>query len=564
MCWEHPRPGLSRWVSIDFASPTEGYAVTATGLIAQFVNGQWRALRAGDGSVLKKVWSMPGEAWFVGEQGRVLRYVNNAFVSIPSGTTDALNAVFGFSSTDVWVVGDNGRVLHWDGVALGAVTSGTSGNLLSVWGPHASFVVAVGRQGTIVRYNGIGWAAFPTRPAGTTTGDVFTIVHGRSDTDFVVDADNNGPWRFNGSTWTPLTGSALGTLDLKVLADGTVWGVGYSGSIVAWNSSGGANLTTGTANDLYGIAFQGSTLWAVGVNGEWLTRSGSTVTRRGARDWPTLGAMGNLGGGLVALGQLGVGLRRTDAGWLEFDAGIGSADVIGGCEHPTGGLVALGRSSVFYVSPTAGTSTLPDAGLAMEQVVCSSSGAVWGRNATTAVSLLTSPAAPAWTPLPFFSALALAPRPTTNQVWLFGGTQLSGSSYAPTVSLADPGGSSVLTILGPVQSGRSEYTSGFAPTAQSVLAARTFWIDAITLDGGVSPGPSPGAVFSYGSTPSHGPVVLGRNGFGTMLTATMLFGSDGGQLNAEQSLPLSLTRVVCQGSTCWLYGEQGAIARRAF
>src|SRR5262249_34224771 len=88
--------------------------------------------------------------WAVGAAGTILHWNGAAWSPSASGTTAALEDVWGSASTDVWAVG-NGAILHWDGAIwsnvvadLGPTLTTTSLDERRVWGTSATDVWAVG------------------------------------------------------------------------------------------------------------------------------------------------------------------------------------------------------------------------------------------------------------------------------------------------------------------------------------------------------------------------------------------------------------------------------------
>jgi len=81
------------------------------------------------------------------------------FLLQTSGSTSALNAVWGSGTSNVWAVGASGTILGWDGIAWGSHTSGTTNSLSGIWGSNANRVWAVGTSGTILMWNGLIWVS---------------------------------------------------------------------------------------------------------------------------------------------------------------------------------------------------------------------------------------------------------------------------------------------------------------------------------------------------------------------------------------------------------------------
>ena len=68
----------------------------------------------------------------------------------PGDTVFSLRGVGGAGPNDVWAVGDNGTIVHWDGQVWLTFPSGTKQRLLAVWGSGAHDVWAVGYDSTIL------------------------------------------------------------------------------------------------------------------------------------------------------------------------------------------------------------------------------------------------------------------------------------------------------------------------------------------------------------------------------------------------------------------------------
>jgi uncharacterized protein YjbI with pentapeptide repeats len=126
------------------------------------------------------------EAWYaVGSAGTIILGdgLQGHWSIQTSGTTVALNAIWGTSTADLWVVGNGGTILHSVGNQLWSKeTSGTTANLVGVWA-IGSDVYAVGAGGLILHSTGNGsWTAEASGTSqslravwGTSAHDVWVV-----------------------------------------------------------------------------------------------------------------------------------------------------------------------------------------------------------------------------------------------------------------------------------------------------------------------------------------------------------------------------------------------------
>ena len=82
----------------------------------------------------RAAWGYDEHLWAVGEKGTIAHYDGASWTFAESGTTSALNAVFGLAPNDIWAVGEDGTALHFDGAEWAAVATGHDGTLRAVWG----------------------------------------------------------------------------------------------------------------------------------------------------------------------------------------------------------------------------------------------------------------------------------------------------------------------------------------------------------------------------------------------------------------------------------------------
>jgi hypothetical protein len=221
------------------------------------------------------------------------------WTSRTSGTLNFLQGVT-WSGTQFVAVGENGTILTSpDGIAWISRTSGTSNHLFGVtWSGTQSQFVAVGRNGNTITSPG----TILTSPDGITwtpqNSGVFSSLFGVtwSGTQFVAVGANTSLNTVltspDGVTWTLHAPAASPTLRLNsVIWSGTQFvAVGKdngpcSCGIILTSANGIAwtTLTSGTSDDLLGVAWSGAQFVAVGGAGTgviFTSPDGATWTRQ--------------------------------------------------------------------------------------------------------------------------------------------------------------------------------------------------------------------------------------------------------------------------------------------
>ncbi len=158
--------------TFDFFQPTVGVSFEILAGWGSAANDVW-AVGSGDETGQRQPGTAPGASIF--------HWDGTAWTQNISGLNSALNAIWGFSSTDIWTVGWNGLIAHWDGVTWTPVPSGTTERLDGIWGSAANDVWAVGASGTILHWDGTSWTQHPS----STLNDLHA-VWGSSPTDIWI------------------------------------------------------------------------------------------------------------------------------------------------------------------------------------------------------------------------------------------------------------------------------------------------------------------------------------------------------------------------------------------
>src|SRR6478609_5675115 len=83
--------------------------------------------------------------------------------SVPTGTTQNINGIWGTSASDVWAVGWT-VVRHYDGTSWTSFPISANTIAFGVWGTSPSNVWLVGMDGTPLHYDGANFTRGPALP----------------------------------------------------------------------------------------------------------------------------------------------------------------------------------------------------------------------------------------------------------------------------------------------------------------------------------------------------------------------------------------------------------------
>jgi len=185
-----------------------------------------------------------GSVFFGGSNATVLRYDGTAFgaLATPGPAAATVFGVWAAAEDDVYAVGSldgkNGFVWHYDGTAFGAVPldgslplgeNGATPGLFKVWGTSARNVWVVGANGVVLR--GSAADGFELVRAGGT--DTLFTVHARGAEVVMVGGSSSGViLAAEDDALVDETPPGAPLLQgVSVAADGSVWAVGYGGSV---------------------------------------------------------------------------------------------------------------------------------------------------------------------------------------------------------------------------------------------------------------------------------------------------------------------------------------------
>lgn len=275
-CWEHPRPQGADLYAVWVAPDQTVYAAGRGGAIVRGSGVTWASLESGTRSNINALWGFSNSDIWAATNDSVLHW-NGSKWSIDMTLADSdptgFYGIWGSSPSDIWLVGATGVIQHFDGTSWKKDSFVFAGRMLwGVWGSGPNDVWIVGAPGVALHNTGAGWAAVDAKTTselrqvwGTGPGDVWAV--------------GNAIRRWNGTQWvvaeagltTPVIDAVWGT------GPNAVWGIS-SNRIVRWNGVQWTPPTTlpGVAY-FSGIGGAGTTAWAVGKygalakfeNGDW-------------------------------------------------------------------------------------------------------------------------------------------------------------------------------------------------------------------------------------------------------------------------------------------------------
>ena len=180
------------------------------------------------------VWgSSPDDVWYVGgapgrNEGVILR--DDGATVTDSGFTATASATFfkahGFAADDVWFVGQQGRTVRYDGQSATTPPTGTPLPIMGIHGQDRDHLYAVGgvADGVMLAWDGARWV--DETPAGTPQ---MIAVWATGEDEAYAAGYNGHLYRREAGVWAPIAPAAPTYQDLHALwvdETGGVWVVG--------------------------------------------------------------------------------------------------------------------------------------------------------------------------------------------------------------------------------------------------------------------------------------------------------------------------------------------------
>jgi photosystem II stability/assembly factor-like uncharacterized protein len=161
------------------------------------------------GDALRALWGTEAAVLAIGEGGTILRSTDHggAWVTVSSGTTRHLNAIWGSAEGDLWIAGDEQTILRSTdgGVSWQLASPPAVGNLAAIWGSDPHDVYFAGGAGQLLHTDDHGRSFATLRPLGD-TDEQLTAVWGSAADDLYVTGDRGSvlATQDHGQHWTTL------------------------------------------------------------------------------------------------------------------------------------------------------------------------------------------------------------------------------------------------------------------------------------------------------------------------------------------------------------------------
>jgi cysteine-rich repeat protein len=272
------------WTSIDLSEPDNAVlndvTITSLGIYTVgnnggiYLNGNLQTGLQDITEDLHGVWDGSGKFFVVGDGGKIYRETSARWEHV-GPTVAPLKGIWG-SANIKFVVGAAGTILrstNTQGRDWSPMDSGTTQALNSVWGSSGNNVFAVGDNGTIRRFDGNDWTPIPS-PTPDHLRSVWVSDDGDADdTDEVVfvlsrstTSQSNQIWHRDGTTWTsmPLPPGTVGLQKLRGTKRNDIFAVGTSGQVLHYDGVAWAPIRTGTLSTFRGLWLTSDRVLVVG------------------------------------------------------------------------------------------------------------------------------------------------------------------------------------------------------------------------------------------------------------------------------------------------------------
>ena len=284
-----PQSGVQT-LEIRAVNPTTGERVVFAVVNATAVApARWRVIETAPvGFGFGDIWGSPGsgQVHMSGPRdGTISLFDGATWQQLPSNTTNGINALFGFSNTEIYAVGGN---------FAGSVS--------------------------VLRFDGTSWSQMPNVPQDAFATDVW----GTSPTDLLVTRVETSVMRFDGDKWTVSQTPATGRLEsVWGFSSNDVYAVGGMGNILHFDGTSWVRMSSGTdigLNDIWGPGPRD--VFAVGGAGTVVRFSGETWTRMETGTTKHLFAVwGTSSHDVMAVGEDGTILHFDGTMWRSLESG---------------------------------------------------------------------------------------------------------------------------------------------------------------------------------------------------------------------------------------------------
>ena len=305
--WAQPSTGLAfaNYYGIFGTSGSDVWTVGGLGSTAHRTGSRWTRPAVNAAVNFTGVWgSSPSNYYATANNGIAYHFNGSSWsqIGLPFVLANNLHAVWGSDASHVWMVGDGGEVAFFNGVFWAKVIVPTTQPLLGVWGTSATNVFAAGGLGTILHFNGSTWT---TQASGT--GHTLSGFGGTGPSDVWAVGASGVTQHYNGSAWSTVarkSGFVITSISSGT-AGSTLWAVGIGGSFLSV-ASGQFTLSNQSGLPILGLyASSASDVWASTI-GTILHYNGTTWSNAYVADDDSMAAVWGSGpANVFTVGPLG-------------------------------------------------------------------------------------------------------------------------------------------------------------------------------------------------------------------------------------------------------------------
>lgn len=324
-CWENPLPhGISQ-AKVWGSSGKDLWVAGESGAVLHYDGTTWLQVPTGTTQALLAIFgTSDGEIWAGGTKGTLLRFRDGKFTTVTFPTTADINALWGTSGRDLWVGGTLSTLMHWNGTALSNAQFSTlmrpPTTIHALWGSSANDIWLGGTSGALWHYTGTEWA--PGSVAGT---QPVRGLSGTGPSDIWAATQDGGLYHYTGTMWqAPMSLFPVQLYDLSMSSSTLGFSVGAAGATLRYDGTKWTQLLSTTTQGLNGVyADPASQLaWAVGTGGITLTWQGSGWSSEQKGSTAALqDVWASSPSNVFAVGASGTVLRGNGTSWTSVPSG---------------------------------------------------------------------------------------------------------------------------------------------------------------------------------------------------------------------------------------------------
>lgn len=264
---------LAGWAAGD----DDAFFVGEDGLVLRYQQSRWYQLEVPTHATLWWVWgTSPSNIYVTGEQGTLLHFNGQQWRSIDTALDESQTiwGIWGATDDDLWLVGGNaqtngpGFVLRSDGTHLEQLALGeTLPNLFKVWGHSQDDVYLVGDKGLVIRIQMDVADIQYLRPADgrARVESLFTVDGNSSGTLFAVGGVTSGlVFEKKAESWVFHDLKSQGLNGVAISEAGDAYVVGLAGTIRRHTNGHWLNEDYALDRHYHSAVLMGDTVFAVG------------------------------------------------------------------------------------------------------------------------------------------------------------------------------------------------------------------------------------------------------------------------------------------------------------